>query len=162
MVGITLKLWPQDCVSRAEDKCCGPQAVTDARAVCHKLGILARAADLHALLHIDGMAGVGPVYAGPALPAVPDGEQVNFWGMRTKSVAHEGGAYEEQTFYPLAAAETMDDLDKYAWPQADWFNYSGMKARAREAGFDVHLVKPIDPQKLLELLGTIARGQGAG
>ena len=27
VVGITLKLWPQDCVNRAEDKCCGPQAV---------------------------------------------------------------------------------------------------------------------------------------
>jgi tRNA-uridine 2-sulfurtransferase len=39
VVGITLKLWPQDCVSRAEDKCCGPQAVADARAVCHKLNI---------------------------------------------------------------------------------------------------------------------------
>jgi tRNA-specific 2-thiouridylase len=26
-------------VNRAEDKCCGPQAVTDARAVCHKLDI---------------------------------------------------------------------------------------------------------------------------
>jgi tRNA-specific 2-thiouridylase len=39
VVGVTLKLWPQDCVSRAEDKCCGPQAVTDARAVAHKLGI---------------------------------------------------------------------------------------------------------------------------
>ena len=39
VVGITLKLWPQDCVNRAEDKCCGPQAVTDARAVCHQLGI---------------------------------------------------------------------------------------------------------------------------
>jgi len=39
VIGITLKLWPQDCVNRAEDKCCGPQAVTDARAVCHGLGI---------------------------------------------------------------------------------------------------------------------------
>ena len=39
VVGITLKLWPQDCVSRAEDKCCGPQAVADARAVCHRLGV---------------------------------------------------------------------------------------------------------------------------
>jgi len=39
VVGITLKLWPQDCVSRAEDKCCGPQAVMDARAVCDQLGI---------------------------------------------------------------------------------------------------------------------------
>ncbi|HMO66821.1 MAG TPA: tRNA 2-thiouridine(34) synthase MnmA, partial [Verrucomicrobiota bacterium] len=39
VVGITLKLWPQDCVSRAEDKCCGPQAVMDPRAVAHKLGL---------------------------------------------------------------------------------------------------------------------------
>jgi tRNA-specific 2-thiouridylase len=39
VIGITLKLWPQDCVNRAEDKCCGPQAVSDARAVCHTLGI---------------------------------------------------------------------------------------------------------------------------
>ena len=39
VIGITLKLWPQDCLSRAEDKCCGPQAVADARAVCHRLGI---------------------------------------------------------------------------------------------------------------------------
>jgi tRNA-specific 2-thiouridylase len=39
VVGITLKLWPQDCVSRAEDKCCGPQAVMDARSVCHRLGV---------------------------------------------------------------------------------------------------------------------------
>ncbi len=39
VIGVTLKLWPQDCVSRAEDKCCGPQAVMDARAVAHSLGI---------------------------------------------------------------------------------------------------------------------------
>ncbi|MBM3880759.1 MAG: tRNA 2-thiouridine(34) synthase MnmA [Verrucomicrobia bacterium] len=39
VIGITLKLWPQDCISRAEDKCCGPQAVADARAVCGRLGI---------------------------------------------------------------------------------------------------------------------------
>ena len=39
MIGITLKLWPQDCVSRAEDKCCGPQAVMDARSVSHQLKI---------------------------------------------------------------------------------------------------------------------------
>jgi tRNA-specific 2-thiouridylase len=39
VIGITLKLWPQDCVNRAEDKCCGPQAVMDARSVSHKLGI---------------------------------------------------------------------------------------------------------------------------
>ncbi len=31
VVGVTMKVWPQDCISRAEDKCCGPQAIADAR-----------------------------------------------------------------------------------------------------------------------------------
>jgi tRNA-specific 2-thiouridylase len=39
VIGVTMKVWPQDCISRAEDKCCGPQAVADARAVAHALGI---------------------------------------------------------------------------------------------------------------------------
>src|SRR5215472_5127668 len=39
VVGVTMKVWPQDCISRAEDKCCGPQAVADARNVAHALGI---------------------------------------------------------------------------------------------------------------------------
>lgn len=38
VVGVTMKVWPQDCISRAEDKCCGPQAVADARSVAHSLG----------------------------------------------------------------------------------------------------------------------------
>jgi hypothetical protein len=33
----------------------------------------------------------------------------------------------------LAAAQTIDDLKKYAWPSADWFDYSGMRAQAAEA-----------------------------
>ncbi len=39
VVGVTMKVWPQDCISRAEDKCCGPQAIADARGVAHTLGI---------------------------------------------------------------------------------------------------------------------------
>jgi len=39
VIGVTMKLWPQDCMSRAEDKCCGPQAIADARGVAHALGI---------------------------------------------------------------------------------------------------------------------------
>src|SRR5438876_571912 len=39
VVGVRMKVWPQDCISGAEDKCCGPQAVADARAVAHALGI---------------------------------------------------------------------------------------------------------------------------
>ena len=39
VIGVTMKVWPQDCISRAEDKCCGPQAIADARGVAHSLGI---------------------------------------------------------------------------------------------------------------------------
>jgi tRNA-specific 2-thiouridylase len=39
VIGVTMKVWPQDCISRAEDKCCGPQAVADARSVAHAFGI---------------------------------------------------------------------------------------------------------------------------
>jgi tRNA-specific 2-thiouridylase len=38
VIGVTMKVWPQDCISRAEDKCCGPQAVADARGVAQALG----------------------------------------------------------------------------------------------------------------------------
>lgn len=39
VIGLTFRNWPQECLSRADDKCCGPQAVTDARMVAHTLGI---------------------------------------------------------------------------------------------------------------------------
>jgi tRNA-specific 2-thiouridylase len=39
VIGLTFRNWPQDCIRRAEDKCCGPQAVTDARMVAHSLNI---------------------------------------------------------------------------------------------------------------------------
>ena len=39
VIGLTFRGWPQDCRSIEEDKCCGPQAVADARMVAHSLGI---------------------------------------------------------------------------------------------------------------------------
>jgi len=39
VVGMTMKVWLTDCISQAEDACCGPSAIADARAVAHTLGI---------------------------------------------------------------------------------------------------------------------------
>ncbi len=39
VIGVTMKVWPQDCISRAEDKCCGPSAIADARGVAHRIGV---------------------------------------------------------------------------------------------------------------------------
>jgi uroporphyrinogen decarboxylase len=91
-------------------------------------------------LHIDATAGVGPEYVGPDLPEAPEGENVDFWGIRRKGVAFEGGTYSEQTFCPLGDAETIDDLDEYRWPATDWFDYSSMRDSAAQV-HDEHVVQ---------------------
>ena len=90
-------------------------------------------AETRAALHIDGFASVGPQYTGPSLPEVPENESINLWGMQHKRVDYPTGVYYEQSFYPLAQAQTIDDLEQYSWPQADWFDYSEMRGAAEAA-----------------------------
>ena len=88
-------------------------------------------ADIRAALHIDGFAGVGAAYVGPLLPEAPPGETVDMWGIRTRSIEHGTGTYNEQYYFPLADAKTIDDLDRYPWPKPDWFDYSKMREGAK-------------------------------
>jgi len=81
---------------------------------------------------IDGMDGVAPVYRGPPIPPARDGVSQDMWGARTQTVTYDGGAYQEWAFSPLAAARTIDDLERYPWPQADWFDCSAMREDARK------------------------------
>jgi tRNA-uridine 2-sulfurtransferase len=39
VIGLTLKVWPDECMNRSEKLCCGPHAIVDARRVAHTLGI---------------------------------------------------------------------------------------------------------------------------
>ncbi len=86
---------------------------------------------LYSTLHIDGMDGVEAIYGGPRLPDMPAGESINYWGMKHRRTDYGSGVYEEQYHYPLASAETIDDLNRYTWPSADWFDYSSMREQAR-------------------------------
>ena len=85
VIGVTMKVWPQDCISRAEDKCCGPQAVADARAVAHSLGIphyVVDEADLFERTVIDYFASEYQVGRTPN-PCVMCNEKLKFgnlWG----------------------------------------------------------------------------------
>ena len=81
-----------------------------------------------AALNIDGMANIGAEYIGPTLE--PDAD---YWGMRYAPINYGTGTYREQCFYPLAEARTIDDLEAYAWPQADWFDYSQLRQHAEAA-----------------------------
>ncbi len=88
--------------------------------------------DILNVLHIDGFDSPAPArYLGPALPECQKDESVNYWGIRTKQVGYETGSYAEQSYYPLAEAQRIDDLEKYRWPQADWFDYSQMHLPAK-------------------------------
>ena len=64
---------------------------------------------------------VGPVYIGPALAAGTD-----IWGVHRMPMSYGPAAYDEIDHYPLASAETADDLLSYAWPDPDWYDYSSL------------------------------------
>ncbi len=71
-------------------------------------------------LHIDLPYTVGPRYVGPAPPA---GEDI--WGFRHVQIEYGTGAYLEVANAPLAEYESVEAIEaEYAWPQADWWDYS--------------------------------------
>jgi uroporphyrinogen decarboxylase len=79
--------------------------------------------DVYNRLGIDGIIGVAPKYIGPALPVI-DGIHYNEWGMGYRVQAYSTGVYDEQVVYPLANAETIDDLESFTWPCVDWYDFS--------------------------------------
>ena len=64
---------------------------------------------------------VWPDYRGPALPAHTD-----IWGVRRQSVSYGPGSYDEIEFHPLADATTVEEIENYRWPNADWFDYDSV------------------------------------
>lgn len=92
VIGITMKVWPQDCISRAEDKCCGPSAIADARGVAHALGIphyVVDEADQFEKLVIDYFSSEYKAGRTPN-PCVMCNEKLKFGNLWTK--AHALGA----------------------------------------------------------------------
>jgi len=89
-------------------------------------------ADVSALLHIDGMAGVQPKYVGPPIPELGKDEIADYWQIRSKRMNYGTGDYFEISRNPLADARTIDDLERYPWPRPEWFDCSEMPRAARE------------------------------
>lgn len=89
-------------------------------------------------LHIDGIADIRPDYIGPPFKAeCPADAGLDFkvlyglWGADLKWLGHGSGRYLEQSSYPMAAAESIDDLADFPWPDPDWFDYQGFAAKAQ-------------------------------
>jgi uroporphyrinogen decarboxylase len=58
----------------------------------------------------------------------PDDPQADMWGVRFQRMDYGSGAYDEPAYGPLAAAETVADVQAHRWPDPDDFDY-GVIAR---------------------------------
>ncbi|MBC7234830.1 MAG: hypothetical protein H5T69_03235 [Chloroflexi bacterium] len=67
---------------------------------------------------------VAPLYRGPKL--APDED---IWGVRRRPVSYGSGSYDEICYYPLANAETIDEILAHRWPSTDWFDYAVLPER---------------------------------
>ena len=80
--------------------------------------------------------GVGPDYIGPEQRRWqdPNGTWIteNFWGTQTKSVWTGQEFHGHAVYHPLDDAETLADLDRYAWPSPDWFDYDSVKRKLEQ------------------------------
>jgi len=71
---------------------------------------------------------VSPGYTGKIKPSQGD-IHFGLWGEGYKSVTHGlAGTYSEAVVLPLAELETMDDVQRYPWPDPDAFDYSTIPA----------------------------------
>jgi uroporphyrinogen decarboxylase len=78
-------------------------------------------------LHIDTQVAVEPKYVGPPVPPGTD-----VYGIRTRTVEHEGGAYGEVANNPLAQFNSVAEIEKnYRWPSNDWYDFSGIPGQIK-------------------------------
>ena len=88
---------------------------------------------------------VKPPYVGPPLPDPGDGSTVNVWGVRRRPVANQYGSYAEPVGAPYATWETVEEAERFRWPDPDWFDYDTVRVECARypdhavaiGGFDV-------------------------
>ncbi|MDC7233327.1 MAG: uroporphyrinogen decarboxylase family protein [Spirochaetales bacterium] len=57
----------------------------------------------------------------------PDEDEIfNEWGACYKPKAYEDGEYLENSYYPLKAMETVEEVENYNWPDPDKFDFQAL------------------------------------
>jgi uroporphyrinogen decarboxylase len=77
---------------------------------------------------------VNPPYVGPPLPTFADGASMNLWGIVRRPLANEYGEYAEPVNHPYAAWTTVEQVDAFAWPSPDWFDYAALPVLCAKHG----------------------------
>jgi len=81
---------------------------------------------LYARLHIDGVDHVG---APRTVHRHPDDPQADIWGVRSRTVNYGGGEYAENASHPLEAAETVEAVHRFKWPNPDDHDFEDFRAQ---------------------------------
>lgn len=63
---------------------------------------------------------------------MPDESSYDIWGHHYRIVDNPTGAYEEFGSWPLQAAQSVDDLKQFPWPEPDWWDFSTLPQAIRE------------------------------
>lgn len=72
---------------------------------------------------------VEPDYIGPPLKKFPDGSIEGLWGEHYNYLRYEDGKYLESVYQPFKGVHDPDKLDRSHFPQADWYDYSTIRAQ---------------------------------
>lgn len=85
------------------------------------------------------LPGVFPAYrGGPERVIWPDtyadGTWDTFYGYKRRWVPCPGGRYSEAVTRPLEHIDTVEGVEAYPWPQADWFDYTDIRAQCDRCG----------------------------
>ncbi|MDD3503909.1 MAG: uroporphyrinogen decarboxylase family protein [Eubacteriales bacterium] len=75
----------------------------------------------------DDFRQVEPRYIGPELKQFPDGSWEGLYGERYVNYPFAGGTYPEAIYLPYAEIEDMSELGGIRFPDADWYDYSGIQ-----------------------------------
>lgn len=87
-------------------------------------------AELRSILGVD-IRYINPPYIGPPLARFDDGSEMNIFGIRKKPMANEYGDYAEAVNLPYADWQSVEEAEKFPWPDPDWFDYEAVPELCR-------------------------------
>lgn len=71
-------------------------------------------------------------YIGPELKTWDDGRFQNYWGHIRKEIKNVAGVYNDSVEFPYADFKTVEDVENFRWPKAEWFDYSKLEAQCNK------------------------------
>lgn len=87
-------------------------------------------AELRTILGVD-IRYINPPYIGPPLARFDDGSEMNIFGIRKKPMANEYGDYAEAVNLPYGNWQSVEEAEKFPWPNSDWFDYEAVPELCR-------------------------------